>query len=117
MITDGLRCLRESRFWHEVSISERVPLQRVSSFLPRLLPPPNPATLRAAQLALGDFMGILVVGSVAFDAIQTPFGKVDRCLGGSATYFSVAASFFSEVDLVAVVGDDFSDEDLAIFRG
>ncbi|MEA2336493.1 MAG: hypothetical protein QOE82_500, partial [Thermoanaerobaculia bacterium] len=38
-------------------------------------------------------MSILVVGSVAFDAIQTPFGKVDRCLGGSATYFSVAASF------------------------
>ncbi|HEX3071909.1 MAG TPA: sugar kinase, partial [Thermoanaerobaculia bacterium] len=62
-------------------------------------------------------MGILVVGSVAFDAIQTPFGKVDRCLGGSATYFSVAASFFSEVDLVAVVGDDFSDDDLSIFRG
>src|SRR5436305_3315138 len=62
-------------------------------------------------------MSILVVGSVAFDAIQTPFGQVDRCLGGSATYFSVAASFFSEVDLVAVVGDDFTDDDLAIFRG
>jgi sugar/nucleoside kinase (ribokinase family) len=62
-------------------------------------------------------MSILVVGSVAFDAIQTPFGKVDRCLGGSATYFSVAASFFSEIDLVAVVGDDFTDDDLAIFRG
>ena len=40
-------------------------------------------------------MGILVVGSVAFDAIQTPFGKVDRCIGGSATYFSVAASLVS----------------------
>ena len=62
-------------------------------------------------------MSILVVGSVAFDAIQTPFGKVDRCLGGSATYFSVAASFFSEVDLVAVIGDDFTEEDLAIFGG
>src|SRR5229473_5982929 len=62
-------------------------------------------------------MSILVVGTVAFDAIQTPFGKVDRCLGGSATYFSVAASFFSEVDLVAAVGDDFSDDDLSIFRG
>src|SRR4051812_23327768 len=62
-------------------------------------------------------MSILVVGSVAFDAIQTPFGKVDRCLGGSATYFSVAASFFTEVDLVAVVGDDFTDDDLSIFRG
>lgn len=62
-------------------------------------------------------MSILVVGSVAFDAIETPFGKVDRCLGGSATYFSVAASFFSEVDLVAVVGDDFLENDLGIFRG
>jgi sugar/nucleoside kinase (ribokinase family) len=62
-------------------------------------------------------MSILVVGTVAFDAIQTPFGKVDRCIGGSATYFSVAASFFSEVDLIAVVGEDFSDEDLSIFRG
>jgi sugar/nucleoside kinase (ribokinase family) len=62
-------------------------------------------------------MGILVVGSVAFDALQTPFGKVDRCIGGSATYFSVAASFFTEVSIVAVVGDDFTDEDAAIFRG
>src|SRR6267378_4938 len=62
-------------------------------------------------------MGILVVGSVAFDAIETPFGKVDRCIGGSATYFSVSASFFSEVELVAVIGDDFTDDDLAIFRG
>jgi sugar/nucleoside kinase (ribokinase family) len=62
-------------------------------------------------------MSILVVGTVAFDAIQTPFGKVDRCLGGSATYFSVAASFFTEVDLIAVVGEDFSNDDMAIFAG
>jgi sugar/nucleoside kinase (ribokinase family) len=62
-------------------------------------------------------MPITVVGSVAFDALQTPFGKVEKCLGGSATYFSVAASFFTEVDLVAVVGDDFTDDDAAIFRG
>jgi len=62
-------------------------------------------------------MGILVVGSVAFDAIETPFGKVDRCIGGSATYFSVAASFFSEVSIVAVIGDDFTGEDMAIFGG
>ena len=60
-------------------------------------------------------MSILVVGSVAFDALQTPFGKIDRCIGGSATYFSVAASFFTEVDLVAVVGEDFTDEDAAVF--
>ena len=62
-------------------------------------------------------MGILVVGSVAFDALQTPFGKVDRCIGGSATYFSVASSFFTPVSIVAVVGEDFSDDDAAIFNG
>jgi sugar/nucleoside kinase (ribokinase family) len=61
-------------------------------------------------------MPILVVGSVALDGIQTPFGSVDRALGGSATYFSVAASFFTDVDLVAVVGDDFTDDDLKIFH-
>jgi sugar/nucleoside kinase (ribokinase family) len=62
-------------------------------------------------------MSILVIGSVAFDALQTPFGKIDRCIGGSATYFSVAASFFTEVHIVAVVGDDFTDEDASVFEG
>ena len=62
-------------------------------------------------------MGILVVGSVAFDALETPFGKVDRCIGGSATYFSVAASFFSDVSIVAVVGDDFGEEEASVFKG
>jgi sugar/nucleoside kinase (ribokinase family) len=62
-------------------------------------------------------LSITVVGTVAFDAIQTPFGKVDRCIGGSATYFSVAASFFSPVNLVSVVGDDFTDDDASIFKG
>lgn len=62
-------------------------------------------------------MSILVVGSVAFDALETPFGKVDRCIGGSATYFSVAASFFTDVDLVAVVGDDFTEKDASVFNG
>lgn len=61
-------------------------------------------------------MSILVVGSVAFDAVKTPFGKRDRILGGSATYFSVAASFFTDVRVVAVVGDDFSPEDEDVFR-
>lgn len=54
-------------------------------------------------------MDILVVGSVAFDSVETPFGKADEVLGGSATYFAAAASYFSEVNLVAVVGEDFSD--------
>jgi sugar/nucleoside kinase (ribokinase family) len=62
-------------------------------------------------------MSILVVGSVAFDNIKTPFGTAERCLGGSATYFSVAASFFTPVDLVAVVGDDFGEEEVSVFRG
>jgi sugar/nucleoside kinase (ribokinase family) len=62
-------------------------------------------------------VSITVVGSVAFDAIETPFGKVDRCIGGSATYFSVAASFFGTVNLVAVIGDDFTDDDASIFEG
>lgn len=61
-------------------------------------------------------MSLLVVGSVAYDALESPYGKVDRTLGGAATYFSVAASFFTHVDLVAIVGDDFSKKDEAIFR-
>ena len=62
-------------------------------------------------------MSILVVGTVAFDSIQTPFGKAERCIGGSATYFSLAASFFTAVDLIAVVGEDFTEEEMAVFRG
>jgi sugar/nucleoside kinase (ribokinase family) len=56
-----------------------------------------------------------VVGSVAFDGVESPYGKVDRTLGGAATYFSVAASFFTPVHLVAIVGDDFTDLDAKIF--
>lgn len=55
-------------------------------------------------------MSILVVGSVAFDSIATPFGQVEEVLGGSASYFSTAASFFTDVNLVAVVGEDFPRE-------
>lgn len=62
-------------------------------------------------------MSLLVVGSVAFDALETPFGKVDRTLGGAGTYFSVAASFFTHVSLVGVVGEDFTRGDEAIFHG
>ena len=61
-------------------------------------------------------MSILVVGSVAYDTVKTPFGEVKEALGGSATFFSVAASYFTDVSLVAVIGDDFRDEDLEIFR-
>src|SRR5438093_6565959 len=61
-------------------------------------------------------MAILVVGSVAFDSVKTPFGERERIVGGSATYFSVAASFFTEVRVVAVVGDDFGPADEAVFK-
>lgn len=57
-------------------------------------------------------MSILVVGSVFFDSIETPHGKVERALGGAATYFSVAASFFAPVQMVAAVGDDFPQAEI-----
>jgi sugar/nucleoside kinase (ribokinase family) len=62
-------------------------------------------------------MSLLVVGSVAFDAIETPFGRVERTVGGAATYFSLAASFFTRVNLVGVVGDDFTAQHEEVFRG
>jgi len=61
-------------------------------------------------------MGILVVGSVAFDSIKTPFGVADNVLGGSACYFSTAASFFTDVNLVAVIGDDFPQEHIEFLK-
>lgn len=55
-------------------------------------------------------MSILAVGSIAFDSIATPSGRVDNVLGGSATYFSLSASYFTDVRMVAVVGEDFTAE-------
>ena len=60
-------------------------------------------------------MSILVVGTVAFDSIETPRGFAERVLGGSASYFAVAASFFSPVKIVGVVGEDFPEDYLEIF--
>lgn len=62
-------------------------------------------------------MAILVVGSVAYDTVETPFGRAERVLGGSASFFSVAASFFVPVNLVAVVGEDFGAKEMAAFQG
>ena len=62
-------------------------------------------------------MSLVVVGSVAYDGLETPHGKVDRILGGSCTYISLAASFFTRVKLVAVVGDDFAQADAALLSG
>ena len=60
---------------------------------------------------------ILAVGSVAFDSIKTPFGEASRVVGGAATYFSIAASFFTDVRIVAVVGEDFGGHVDRIFGG
>ncbi len=62
-------------------------------------------------------MSLLVVGSVALDSVATPFGKVDDALGGSACYFSTSASFFSDVQLVAVIGDHFPEEHVDFLAG
>ena len=59
---------------------------------------------------------LLVVGSVALDTVKTPFGEVSEVLGGSATFFSTAASFFTSVDLIAVVGEDFPPQHLTFLK-
>lgn len=61
-------------------------------------------------------MSLVVVGSVAFDTIRTPAGEAQEVVGGSATHFALAASWFAEVKVVAVVGEDFREEHLAVFR-
>ncbi len=61
-------------------------------------------------------MSITVVGSVAFDSIETPAGRRDRCLGGAATYFSLAASYFTSVRVIAVVGEDFGEKEESVFN-
>src|SRR5947209_6807252 len=62
-------------------------------------------------------MPVTVVGSIAFDAVKTPFGSRERMLGGSAVHFALAAAFFDEVQVVGPVGDDFGDAELALLRG
>src|ERR671939_209420 len=61
-------------------------------------------------------MSLLVVGSVAFDEVETPFGKREKMLGGSATHFSISASYFTDVRVVGVVGSDFGREEDAVFE-
>jgi sugar/nucleoside kinase (ribokinase family) len=62
-------------------------------------------------------MSLVVVGSVAYDGVETPHGKVDRMLGGAATYIALAASYFTDVKIVAVVGDDFARQDYDLLAG
>src|SRR3954470_16435979 len=62
-------------------------------------------------------MSLLVIGTVAFDAIETPFGKTDKIVGGAATYAGLAASYFyDKIKIVAVVGDDFPENEIADFN-
>jgi sugar/nucleoside kinase (ribokinase family) len=61
-------------------------------------------------------VSLLVVGTVALDSVKTPFGSVDNALGGSATYFSTSASYFTDVRLVAVIGEDFPKEHLQFLK-
>jgi sugar/nucleoside kinase (ribokinase family) len=61
-------------------------------------------------------MSLTVVGSVAFDALETPFGKRDKILGGAGTHFALSSSFFTDVNVVGVVGSDFSDAEWAVFE-
>jgi sugar/nucleoside kinase (ribokinase family) len=61
-------------------------------------------------------MSLLVVGSVAFDAVETPFGKCDQMLGGSASHFSISASYYTDVRVVGVVGGDFTSADQEVFE-
>lgn len=66
---------------------------------------------------MGNYsMSLLIVGTVAFDSVETPFGKADRVLGGSGTYASYAASFFMQPRLVGVVGSDFPDTYLSLLE-
>jgi len=61
-------------------------------------------------------MSLLVVGSIAFDSVKTPFGKVEEAIGGSAVYFSLSAGFFNDINLVAVVGKDFPEHEIAFLN-
>ena len=61
-------------------------------------------------------MSILVIGTVALDSVQTPFGKREEILGGSATFFSITASFYNRIDLVATVGEDFPKRYVRLFK-
>ena len=78
---------------------------------------------KARRIALTDrnlypvaSMSLVVVGSIAFDAVRTPFGERERMLGGSAVHFSLAASFFSDVRVVGPVGDDFGDAEYDVLH-
>src|SRR3954470_5086869 len=88
-------------------------MQRMGASLPARGAPPGG---RGSGTVLRP-MSVTVVGSLAFDAVKTPFGERERMLGGAATHFALAASFFDEVRVVGPVGDDFSDLETLSLRG
>ena len=73
--------------------------------------PGSTTSVPCASGGYNQLMSIVVVGSVAYDGVETPHGSVDRMLGGACTYIALAASYFSQVKIVAVVGDDFAQAD------
>ena len=70
----------------------------------------------AGSASLPRLMSVTVVGSIAFDAVKTPFGARERMLGGSAVHFALAASFFDTVHVVGPVGDDFGEDEYEVLR-
>src|SRR5581483_7441911 len=62
-------------------------------------------------------MSLVVIGSVAYDAIETPHGRRERTLGGACTYIALSASYFNKTSIVAVVGEDFAEQDRALLAG
>src|SRR4029453_18003639 len=94
-----------------------------TAFRPRRPSGSGSCSTRTSQLDLDrprgahdDMADLLVVGSVALDSVETPFGKVQEALGASATFFSYSASFFTQVRLVAVVGQDFPETHLRLLE-
>src|SRR4051795_7641653 len=77
----------------------------------------KPRSAAGAVDSLPALMGLTVVGSIAFDAVKTPFGERERMLGGSAVHFSLAASFFIDVRVVGPVGEDFGVDEESVLTG
>jgi sugar/nucleoside kinase (ribokinase family) len=80
------------------------------------MPPAYRSTGRQGVDYAPPAMSVTVVGSIAFDAVKTPWGERERLLGGSAVHFALAASFFTDVRVVGPVGDDFGEEEYAVLR-
>src|SRR5256885_17257159 len=92
-------------------ITEKVtPLSIALPFAPGPSSEPTRRLAAAAQFTIRS-MSVVVVGSVAYDGVETPHGRVDRMLGGACTYISLASSYFTGVNIVGVVGEDFAHED------